>query len=268
MRELDSFHRNHLLATLIGPGCERLQSQLELVPLTQGDSLYECGSRLHHAYFPTTSIVSLLSVMEDGASDEIAFVGNDGIVGVPLFMGGETTPSRAVVRSTGYAFRMQGQVLQHEFKRSSSVQHLLLRYTQALLTQIAQTGACNRHHSLHQRLCRWLLSCLDYLPVNEIRITHEEIAGMLGVRRESISEEAGELQTAGLIHYRRGRMIVVDRPKLETRACECYRGIRREFTRLLTDSVTRAHSLGSASALGRHLRVPPPGRARVEALPS
>ena len=268
MRELDSFHQNHLLVALIEAGCNRLQSQLELVPLTQGDSLYECGCRLHHAYFPTTSIVSLRSVMADGASDEVAFVDNEGIVGVPLFMGGETTPNRAVVRSAGYAFRLKGQVLQDEFKRSSSVQHLLLRYTQALLTQIAQTGACNRHHSLHQRLCRWLLSCLDYLPVNEIWITHEEIAGMLGVRRESISAEAGELQTAGLIHYRRGRMIVVDRPKLETRACECYRGIRREFTRLLTDSVTRAHSLGSASALGRHLRVPPPGRARAEALPS
>ncbi len=268
MRELDSFHRNHLLAALIEAGCKRLQSQLELVPLTQGDSLYECGSRLHHAYFPTTSIVSLLSVMEDGASDEIAFVGNEGIVGVPLFMGGETTFSRAVVRSTGYAFRLKGHVLQEEFKCSNDIQHLLLRYTQALLTQITQTAVCNRRHSLHQRLCRWLLSGLDCLPVNEIWITHEEIAGMLGVRRESITKEAGELQAAGLIHYKRGRMIVVDRPKLETRACECYRGIRREFTRLLTGSVTPAHSLGSASALGRHLRVPPPGRARVEALAS
>jgi len=233
MRELDSFHRNHLLATLIGPGCERLQSQLELVHLTRGDVLYESNSRLRHAYFPTTSIASLLSVMEDGASDEIAFVDNEGIVGVPLFMGGETTPSRAVVRNAGHAFRIQGQVLQDEFKRSSSVQHLLLRYTQALLTQIAQTAACNRHHSLHQRLCRWLLSGLDCLPVNEIRITHEAIAGMLGVRRESISKEAGELQTASLIHYKRGRIIVVNRPKLEARACECYRGMRRESTRLL-----------------------------------
>jgi len=233
MRELDSFHRNHLLATLIGPGCERLQSQLELVHLTRGDVLYESNSRLRQAYFPTTSIVSLLSVMEDGASDEIAFVGNEGIVGVPLFMGGETTPSRAVMRSAGYAFRLKGQVLQDEFKRSSSVQQLLLRYTQALLEQIAQTAACNRHHSLHQRLCRWLLSCLDCLPVNEIWITHEEIAGMLGVRREGISKEAGELQTAGLIHNKRGRFIVVDRPKLEARACECFRSIRRESTRLL-----------------------------------
>ena len=233
MRELDSFHQNHLLATLIESGCERLQSLLELVPMTQGDVLYEPHGRLRHAYFPTTSIVSMLSVMEDGASDEIAFVGNEGIIGVPLFMGGETTPSRAVVRSAGYAFRMQGQVLQDEFKRSSSLQYLLLRYTQALLTQIAQTAACNRHHSLHQRLCRWLVSGLDCLPVNEIWITHEELAGMLGVRREGISKEAGELQTAGLIHYKRGRIIVVDRPKLEAQACECYRGIRREFTRLL-----------------------------------
>ena len=233
MRELDSFHRNHLLATLIGPGCERLQSQLELVHLTRGDVLYESNSRLRHAYFPTTSIASLLSVMEDGASDEIAFVDNEGIVGVPLFMGGETTPSRAVVRSAGYAFRLKGQVLQDEFKRSSSVQRLLLRYTQALLTQVAQTAACNRHHSLHQRLCRCLLSGLDCLPVNEISITHEELAGMLGVRREGISKEAGELQTAGLIHNKRGRFIVVDRPKLEARACECYRSIRRESTRLL-----------------------------------
>jgi len=233
MRELESFHRNHLLATLIGTGCERLQSQLELVHLTRGDVLYESNSRLRHAYFPTTSIASLLSVLEDGASDEIAFVDNEGIVGVPLFMGGETTPSRAVVRSAGYAFRLKGQVLQDEFKRSSSFQHLLLRYTQALLTQVAQNAACNRHHSLHQRLCRWLLSGLDCLPVNEICITHEELAGMLGVRREGISKEAGELQTAGLIHYKRGRIIVVDRPKLEARACECYRSIRRESTRLL-----------------------------------
>jgi len=233
MRELESFHRNHLLATLIGPGCERLQSQLELVHLTRGDVLYESNSRLRHAYFPTTSIASLLSVLEDGASDEIAFVDNEGIVGVPLFMGGETTPSRAVMRSAGYAFRLKGQVLQDEFKRSSSLQHLLLRYTQALLTQVAQNAACNRHHSLHQRLCRWLLSGLDCLPVNEIWITHEELAGMLGVRREGISKEAGELQTAGLIHYKRGRIIVVDRPKLEARACECYRSIRRESTRLL-----------------------------------
>ena len=233
MSELDSFHRNHLLATLIGPGCERLQSQLELVHLTRGDVLYESNSRLRHAYFPTTSIASLLSVMEDGASDEIAFVDNEGIVGVPLFMGGETTPSRAVVRSAGYAFRLKGQVLQDEFKRSSSFQHLLLRYTQALLTQVAQNAACNRHHSLHQRLCRWLLSGLDCLPVNEIWITHEELAGMLGVRREGISKEAGELQTAGLIHNKRGRFIVIDRPKLEARACECFRSIRRESNRLL-----------------------------------
>jgi len=150
-----------------------------------------------------------------------------------LFMGGETTPSRVVMRSAGYAFRLKGQVLQDEFKRSSSVQQLLLRYTQALLEQIAQTAACNRHHSLHQRLCRWLLSGLDCLPVNEIWITHEELAGMLGVRREGISKEAGELQTAGLIHYKRGRIIVVNRPKLEAQACECYRSIRRESTRLL-----------------------------------
>jgi CRP-like cAMP-binding protein len=268
MRELDSFHRNHLLTALIEAGCHRLQSQLELVPMTRDDVLYESDSRLCHAYFPTTSIVSLLSVMEDGASDEIAFVGNEGIVGVPLFMGGETTPNRAVVRTPGYAYKLKGRALQEEFNRSSGIQRLLLRYTQALLTQISQTAACIRYHSIHQQFCRWLLSSMDRLPSNEFWITHEAIAGLLGVRRESITKEAGELQTAGLIYNGRGRIIVVDRPRLEARACECYRGIRREFARLLSGSVTPAYSLGSDSALGRHLRVPPPGLARVEALPS
>lgn len=267
MRELVAFHQNHLLAALIEAGCERLQSQLELVSMTQDAVLCESDSRLRHAYFPTTAIVSLLSMMEDGAADEIAFVGNEGFVGAPLFTGGGTTPIRAVVRSTGHAYRLNGQVLQEEFNRSGNVQRLLLRYTQALLTQIAQTAACNRHHSVHQQLCRWLLSSLDCLQSNELWITQEAIAGLLGVRRESITKEAGELQTAGLIHYGRGRIIVLDRPNLEARACECYRGIRRELARLLTGGVPPAHSLGSASALA-HFNVPPPGRAQVQALSS
>jgi CRP-like cAMP-binding protein len=266
MRELDSFHRNHLLETLIEAGSERLQSQLELVPLNQGESLYKSDDRLRHAYFPTTSIVSLVSAMEDGASDEIVFIGNEGVVGAPLPIGGETTPICAMVRNGGHAYRLKSHVLQEEFNRSSGIQQPLLRFIQALLNQIGQVAACNRHHSMHQRLCRWLLSNLDRLPSNEIRVTQEEIGGMLGVRRESICEEASELQTAGVIHYSRGRIIVIDRPKLETRACECYRAIRHELTRLLTGNVTPAYSLRSASALGRHMHVPTPGPVRVAAL--
>ncbi len=200
-----------------------------------GDVLYEPGVQMHYVYFPTSSIVSLLYVMEDGASAEIAVVGNDGIVGVSLFMGGETTPSRAVVQSAGHAYRLTGQLLKSEFYRAGPMQRLLLRYTQALLTQMAQTAVCNRHHSLDQQLCRWLLLSLDRLPSNELIMTQELIANMLGVRREGVTEAAGNLQRAGLIEYRRGRITVLDRPGLEARSCECYAVVKNEFDRLLPD---------------------------------
>jgi CRP-like cAMP-binding protein len=230
-----SARQNHLLAALPVTEYERLVSDLELVPLPLGDVLYESGSQLGHVYFPTTSIVSLLYVMEDGASAEIAVVGNEGIIGVALFMGGETTPSRAVVQSAGYAYRLRGPLLKRKFTRSLAMQHLLLRYTQALLTQMAQTAVCNRHHSVDQQLCRWLLLSLDRLASNELTMTQELIANMLGVRREGVTEAAGKLQDAGLIHYSRGRITVVDRPGLEAQACECYKVVKKEFDRLLPD---------------------------------
>jgi CRP-like cAMP-binding protein len=230
-----SARQNHLLAALPVTEYERLVSDLELVPLPLGDVLYESGSQLGHVYFPTTSIVSLLYVMEDGASAEIAVVGNEGIIGVALFMGGETTPSRAVVQSAGYAYRLRGPLLKREFTRSLAMQHLLLRYTQALLTQMAQTAVCNRHHSVDQQLCRWLLLSLDRLASNELTMTQELIANMLGVRREGVTEAAGKLQDAGLIHYSRGRITVVDRPGLEAQACECYKVVKKELDRLLPD---------------------------------
>jgi CRP-like cAMP-binding protein len=232
-----SARQNHLLAALPVTEYERLVSDLELVPLPLGDVLYESGSQLGHVYFPTTSIVSLLYVMEDGASAEIAVVGNEGIIGVALFMGGETTPSRAVVQSAGYAYRLRGPLLKREFTRSLAMQHLLLRYTQALLTQMAQTAVCNRHHSVDQQLCRWLLLSLDRLASNELTMTQELIANMLGVRREGVTEAAGKLQDAGLIHYSRGRITVADRPGLEAQACECYKVVKKEFDRLLPDVV-------------------------------
>ena len=200
-----------------------------------GDVLYESGSQLRYVYFPSTSIVSLLYVMEDGASAEIAVVGNEGMVGVALFMGGETTPSRAVVQSAGHAYRLKGQLLKEEFHRAAALQHLLLRYTQALLTQMAQTAVCNRHHSVDQQLCRWLLLSLDRLPSNKLTMTQELIANMLGVRREGVTEAAGKLQKLGVIRYRRGKITVLDRPQLEARACECYQVVKKEFDRLLPD---------------------------------
>jgi CRP-like cAMP-binding protein len=201
--------------------------------MSLGDVLYESGSQLSHVYFPTTSIVSLLFVVEDGSSAEIAVVGNEGIVGVALFMGGETTPSRGIVQSAGHAYRLGGQHLKREFMRAGELQHVLLRYTQALLTQMAQTGVCNRHHSVDQRLCRWLLLSFDRLPSNELTMTQELIANLLGVRREGVTEAAGKLQKAGLIHYNRGRVVVVDRLGLEARSCECYAVVKKEFDRLL-----------------------------------
>jgi CRP-like cAMP-binding protein len=225
--------RNRLLAALSRSDFERLQSALELMPLALGEVLYESGTPLRHVYFPLDSIVSLLYVMADGASAEIAVVGNDGVIGISLFMGGESTPSRAVVQSAGYAYRLDGELLKMEFMRAGSVQHLLLRYTQALLTQMAQTAVCNRHHSLDQQLCRWLLLSLDRLPSNELIMTQELIANMLGVRREGVTEAAKQLQEADLIQYSRGRIVVLDRLAIEARTCECYAVVKRESDRLL-----------------------------------
>jgi CRP-like cAMP-binding protein len=225
--------QNHLLAALPASDYERLAPHLELVPLKLGEVLYEPGVQLRYVYFPTTSIVSLLYVMEDGASAEIAIVGNEGILGISLFMGGESTPSRAVVQSAGYGYRLKAQLLKDEFQRFGPMLHLLLRYTQALITQMAQTAVCNRHHSVDQQLCRWLLLSLDRLESNELSMTQELIANMLGVRREGVTEAAGKLQDAGLISYRRGRITVLDRPGLETRSCECYQVVKKELDRLL-----------------------------------
>jgi CRP-like cAMP-binding protein len=226
--------QNHLLAALPAEEYERLLPHLELVPLPLGRSIYEVGSHLGHAHFPMDCIISLLYVMENGASAEIAVAGNEGMVGIALFMGGEgITPSRAVVQSAGYTYRLRESVLKTEFSHGGSLQHLLLRYTQALITQMAQTAVCNRHHSVEQQLCRWLLLSLDRLSSNELAMTQELIANMLGVRREGVTEAAGKLQAAGLIHYSRGHITVLDRPKLEARVCECYSVVKREYDRLL-----------------------------------
>jgi CRP-like cAMP-binding protein len=233
MSSLHTPKQNHLLDALPASDYERLESHLELVPMTLGEVLYESGVQLRYVYFPTTSIVSLLYVMEDGASAEIAIVGNEGLLGISLFMGGETTPSRAVVQSAGYAFRLKAALLKNEFGRFGPTMHLLLRYTQALITQMAQTAVCNRHHSVDQQLCRWLLLSLDRLQTNELSMTQELIANMLGVRREGVTEAAGKLQNAGLISYQRGRITVLDRPGLEARSCECYQVVKTEFDRLL-----------------------------------
>lgn len=227
--------QNHLLAAL--PSEERLLlfPHLERVPMVLGQAVYEPGISMDHVYFPTTCIVSLLYVMEDGASAEIAIVGNEGVVGVSLFMGGETTTSRAVVQSAGHAYRLKGQLLKDTFFLAGPLQRLLLRYTQALITQMSQTAVCNRHHSIDQQLCRWLLLSLDRLATNELTMTQELIANMLGVRREGVTEAAGDLQQAELIHYKRGKITVLDRPGLEARVCECYEVVKREFDRLLPD---------------------------------
>lgn len=237
MREAHTPTQNHLLAALPAPDLERLLPHLVLVALPLGEALYESGSQLRHVYFPTNSIVSLLYVMADGASAEIAVVGNEGLIGVSLFMGGETTPSRAVVQSAGHAWQLTGQILKEEFTRAGAMQHLLLRYTQALLTQMAQTAVCNRHHSLDQQLCRWLLLSLDRLPSNELVMTQELIANMLGVRREGVTEAAGRLQDGGVIQYSRGRITVLDRSTLEARTCECYAVVKAESDRLLPNVV-------------------------------
>jgi CRP-like cAMP-binding protein len=228
--------KNHLLSVLPKADCERLAPHLELVPMPLGKAVYESGDQLNHVYFPTTAIVSLLYELENGASAEIAVVGYEGIVGIALFMGGDTMPNRAVVQSAGQAYRLQSQFLKQEFGRAGAFQHLLLRYTLALLSQMAQTAVCNRHHSVDQQLCRWLLLSLDRLPANQLNMTQELIANMLGVRREGVTEAAGRLQSAGLIHYTRGHIAVLDRPGLEARVCECYEVVRQEFLRLLPDA--------------------------------
>jgi CRP-like cAMP-binding protein len=232
--------QNHLLAALAQADFERMLPHLELVPMPLGEALYESGGRLQHVYFPTTAIVSLLYVMEDGSSAEIAVVGNEGILGISLFMGGETTPSRAVVQSAGFGYRLKSQVMKTEFNRAGPVMHLLLRYTQALITQMAQTAVCNRHHSLEQQLCRWLLLSLDRLESNKLDMTQELIANMLGVRREGVTEAAGKLQRQGLISYNRGHITVLDRAGLEHSSCECYAVVKKEFDRLLSDIPQRA----------------------------
>jgi CRP-like cAMP-binding protein len=230
---------NALLAVLPDAERARLVSRLEPVQLPLGAVLYEAGNRLTHVYFPTTAIVSLICVMDNGATTEIAIVGNEGIVGVSLFMGGESTTSRAVVQSAGTGYRLKASQMMEEFNRSGPVLNLLLRYTQALITQMAQTAVCNRHHSLDQQLCRWLLLSLDRLRSNELVVTQELIANMLGVRREGVTEAAGRLHAAGLITYRRGHITVLDRAQLQNRSCECYAVVKREYDRLLPGMTPR-----------------------------
>jgi CRP-like cAMP-binding protein len=227
--------KNLLLAALPAAELQRWLPHLEPVGLPLGQVLYESGSNLRHVYFPTSAIVSLLYVMENGASAEIAVVGNEGIIGISLFMGGESTPSRAVVQSAGEGFRLKAQLMKDEFNRAGPVMHLLLRYTQALITQMAQTAVCNRHHSLDQQLCRWLLLSIDRLPDLELVMTQELIANMLGVRREGVTEAAHRLMEAGLIRYARGHISVLDRAALEKRVCECYAVVKKEYDRLLPD---------------------------------
>jgi len=227
--------QNHLLAALLNAEFDRLSPHLELVPMRLGDVLYESGEKMQYAYFPTTSIISLHYLLEGGGSSEIAGVGNEGLLGIALFMGGNTTPSRAVVQTGGYAYRLKAQILTDEFNRGGAMLHLLLRYTQALITQMSQTAVCNRHHSVEQQLCRWLLLTLDRMPTNELTITQELIANTLGVRREGITEAAGKLQQAGYISYRRGHITVLDRAGLESKVCECYEVVKKEFARLLSD---------------------------------
>ena len=224
---------NQLLAALPVEAIERWRHHLELVEFHLGQVLYESGSTQSHVYFPSTAIVSLLYVTENGQSAEIAMVGNEGVVGIALFMGGETTPNRAVVQSAGLGYRLTAQAIKSEFSGSAPVLHLLLRYTQALITQMAQTAACNRHHSVDQQLCRWLLLSLDRLQGNELTMTQELIANMLGVRREGVTEAALKLQRAGLISYSRGQVKVLNRPGLELRTCECYAVVKAEYARLL-----------------------------------
>ena len=232
LSEVHPAQRNHILKALPRSDWQRLQPLLEPITLALGTVIYESGVQLGYVYFPTTAIIPLLYVMADGATAEIAVVGNDGVLGIALFMGGESTPSRAVVQSAGCAYRMRSTVMKVEFERGGSLQYLLLRYTQALITQMAQTAVCNRHHSIDQQLCRWLLMSLDRLEGNDLVMTQELIANMLGVRREGVTEAAGKLQAAGVIRYSRGHITVLNRSLLEKRCCECYGVVKREADRL------------------------------------
>jgi len=258
MSSSHSPNQNHLLAALPAAEFERLAPHLELVPMALGETLYEPGGQLRHAFFPTTAIVSLHYVMASGASAESAGVGNEGVVGIALFMGGNTTPSSAVVQTAGHAYRLDGRLLKEEFNRAGLMQRLLLRYTQALMTQMTQTAACNRHHSVEQQLCRWLLLTLDRAPSRELVITQELIAGMLGVRREGITQAAGHLQAAGFIRYRRGHISVLERSGLEKRVCECYTVVKKETSRLLSDVRYRQDDAPAPSA-NRPQPTGPPG---------
>lgn len=228
-------NQNHLLAALLDAGLDHLSPHLEAVPLLLGDVLCESGGKLDYAYFPTTAIISIHYLLENGGSSEIAGVGNEGMLGVALFMGGNTTPSRAIIQTGGFGYRLPARILTEEFDRGGPGMRLLLRYTQALLTHMSQTSVCNRHHSVEQQLCRWLLLTLDRLGDKELTMTQELISHMLGVRREGVTEAAGRLQGHGYISYRRGHITVVDRAGLETQVCECYAVVKKEFTRLLSD---------------------------------
>ena len=235
MSPLETPKQNHLLAALPAAEFDPLAAHLQRIPMQVGEILYEPDEQLQYAYFPTTAIVSLHYVIESGASAEIAGVGNEGVVGISLFMGGDTTPSSAVVQTAGHAYRLPRHLLKNEFDRGGPLQRLLLRYTQALITQMAQTAVCNRHHSIEQQLCRWLLVTLERVPSGQLVMTQELVASMLGVRREGITEAAGKLQQAGVIRYRRGHIAVLDRVGLERRSCECYGVVKAEIDRLLTD---------------------------------
>jgi len=239
---LNDPNQNHLLAALLESDFARLSPHLEPIMMRLGDVLYESGGQLQHVYFPTSAIVSLHYVLENGGSSEIAGVGNEGILGISLFMGGNTTPSRAVVQTAGHGYRLKSHILMDEFNRAGPVMRLLLRYTQALLTQMSQTAVCNRHHTVEQQLCRWLLLTLDRLPGNELTMTQELIANMLGVRREGVTVAAGKLQENGYISYRRGHITVLDRVGLEVEVCECYDVVKKEFARLMSDVLQRQGS--------------------------
>jgi CRP-like cAMP-binding protein len=232
---LNNPNQNHLLAALLDTEFDRISPHLEPQMMRLGDVLYESGGKLNYVYFPTSAIVSLHYVLENGSSSEIAGVGNEGILGISLFMGGDTTPSRAVVQTGGHGYRLKSHILMEEFNRAGPVMRLLLRYTQALLTQMSQTAVCNRHHTVEQQLCRWLLLTLDRLDGSELTMTQELIANMLGVRREGVTVAAGNLQKYGYISCRRGHISVLDRAGLESTSCECYEVVKKEFARLMSD---------------------------------
>ena len=240
MIDIFSQRQNHLLSALPVSDYKRLSAQLELVHLPQGKVLCEAGAALNYVYFPSTAIISLVYVTEDGGCAETAVIGNEGMLGVSVIMGAESTPSQAIVQNAGSAYRLNKHLLKQEFDRSSSVRHVLLRYTQALITHMAQTAVCNRHHSVDQQLCRWLLLNLDRSPANVLAMTHESIANKLGVRREGITDAAGKLRTAGVINYNRGHITVLDRARLEERSCECYSVVKNEFDRLVPAQIAAA----------------------------